>query len=189
MTPDELLAYVVKALESLELRYFVTGSIAAMYYGEPRFTNDIDVVVELTEELVPDLVEQFGTSEFYLSEETVRRAVRQRSMFNILHPEGGLKVDIMIPEESLFNRNRFERSRRVRPGQDYEAVFASAEDIILKKMEFFREGGSDKHLRDIASMMKIEGEILDREYIENWAENLGLETIWKSLKQIERSHD
>ena len=64
----------------------------------------------------------------------------------------------------------------------------SIEDIILKKMEFFREGGSDKHLRDIASMMKIECESLDREYIENWAEHLGLETIWKSLKQIERLH-
>ncbi|HEX9731150.1 MAG TPA: hypothetical protein VGG06_04090 [Thermoanaerobaculia bacterium] len=71
--------------------------------------------------------------------------------------------------------------KRVKPEPGYEAYFASAEDVIVKKMDFFRQGGSEKHLRDIAGILKISGDDLDREYIENWAENMGLETIWRTI--------
>lgn len=119
--------------------------------------------------------------EFYLSEEAVRRAVQRHSQFNILHPALALKVDVMVPADTMFNRSRFARMKRVKPEPGYEAYFASAEDVIVKKMDFFRQGGSEKHLRDIAGILKISGDDLDREYIENWAENMGLETIWRTI--------
>ncbi len=77
MTQDELLRVVVGVLERLKLRYFVTGSIASIYYGEPRLTNDIDVVVDLSEESAPEFPDAFGSGDFYLSEEAVYRAVRK----------------------------------------------------------------------------------------------------------------
>ena len=182
MTQDELLRYLVGVLDQLGIRYFVTGSIATIYYGEPRFTNDIDVVVDLPEGRVAEFCARFPGEEFYLSEESLRDAVRRHGTANILHPASGLKLDIMIPESNLFNHYRFQRMKRVRPAADLEVFFASAEDVILKKMEFFREGGSEKHLRDIAGILRVRGEELDCDYIDGWADQLGLETIWKTIR-------
>jgi hypothetical protein len=181
MEPSELLRYAIQVLEKLGLRYFVTGSTATIFYGEPRFTNDIDIVVDLPPGRVEELCAAFPSSEFYVSEEAARRAVSRRGQFNVIHPASGLKLDLMIPAESSFNQSRFARVRRLHPAPDYDAVFASIEDVILKKMEYYREGGSEKHLRDIAGVLKISGGAVDRGYIEDWAERLGLEEIWQTI--------
>ena len=181
MEQSELLRYTATVLEKLGVRYFVTGSTASIFFGEPRFTNDIDVVVDLQSGDVARFCAEFPDEEFYLDEEAVRRAVAQHRQFNILHPSSALKVDVIVPCDTLFNRSRFARIQRVRPAPDFEACFSSAEDVIVKKMDFFREGGSEKHLRDIAGILKISGAALDMEYIESWAENLGLETIWRTI--------
>jgi len=181
MEPSELLRYMVSVLERLGARYFVTGSTASIFFGEPRFTNDLDIVVELHLRNVERFCAEFPPGEFYLSEEAVRRAIVRKTTFNILHPASGLKVDVIVPADTMFNRSRFARVQRVHPEAGFEAYFTSAEDVIVKKMEFFREGGSVKHLRDIAGILKISGDALDREYIESWAENLGLETIWRTV--------
>lgn len=183
MEQSDLLRYVTGVLEKLCLRYFVTGSVAAIFFGEPRFTNDIDIVVDLKPERIQELCSEFPQSEFYLSEETVRRAVRQHSQFNILHPASGLKVDVMIPVVSPFNSVRFSRAARIKPEPDYDAVFSSPEDVILKKMEYYREGGSDKHLRDIAGILTISAHLIDRNYIADWAARLELSEIWNSVLQ------
>ena len=181
MEQSDLLRFMVSVLEKLGLRYFVTGSTASIFFGEPRFTNDIDIVVDLSLDRVAEFCAEFSEEAFYLSEGAVRRAVERHRQFNILHPASALKVDVMVPTDTMFNRNRFARMKRIRPESDYEAFFASAEDVIVKKMEFFREGGSEKHLRDITGILKVSGDDLDRDYIENWAENMGLETIWRTL--------
>ena len=182
--PGRLLQTVIGKLEQLGLRYFVTGSVAAIYYGEPRFTNDIDIVVDLTEESIPRLVAAFPPGEFYLSEEALRGALNRRGMCNILHIPTSLKVDLIVADDSLFNRSRFERSLRVKAGENSEANFASAEDVIVKKMDFFRQGGSEKHLRDITGIIMVSGDQLDHGYIENWADQMGLETIWRTIKYL-----
>ncbi len=181
MEQSELLQFVVTALERMGLRYFVTGSVATIFFGEPRFTNDIDVVVDLPADKIPQLCAAFPSPDFYVSEEAIRRAVSRRSQFNVIHPTSGLKVDIMVPADSPFNRSRFARVKKVRPAPDFDATFSSAEDVILKKMEAFREGGSEKHLRDIAGVLKISGEHLDRDYIEDWADRLGTAEIWREI--------
>ncbi len=186
MTQNELLEYVVSVLESLKLRYFVTGSIASIYYGEPRFTNDIDVVVDLPEHRIPELCAAFPAEEFYLSDEAAARAVRAHGTFNILHPSSGLKVDVIVPEKTLFNHHRFQRMKRVQTGEELESSFSSAEDVIIMKMEFFRRGSSDKHLRDITGILKLRGDRLDMDYIENWADQMGLGTIWRTIKYLVR---
>jgi len=178
MEQDELLQRTVETLERLNLTYLVTGSMATILYGEPRFTNDIDIVVQLSAKRIGDFVQAFPSGEFYLDDERIRQAVESRGQFNVLHPASGLKIDVIIPEMDEFDRSRFTRARRVRPANDYEATFASAEDVIVKKLQFHAEGGSDKHLRDIASVLRISGADLDRDYVTEWADRLGLREIW-----------
>ena len=178
MEQDELLQRTVETLERLNLTYLVTGSMATILYGEPRFTNDIDIVVQLSAKRIGDFVQAFPSDEFYLDDERIRQAVESRGQFNVLHPASGLKIDVIIPKMDEFDRSRFTRARRVRPANDYEATFASAEDVIVKKLQFHVEGGSDKHLRDIASVLRISGADLDRDYVTEWADRLGLREIW-----------
>ena len=181
MGPSDLLRLVVSILERLEIPYFVTGSTVTIFYGEPRFTNDIDIVVDLAAPTVDEFCRQFAEDDFYVSAEAAHEAVRRHSMFNIIQPRSGLKVDVIVPEPSDFNRSRFARARRVRAGADWDASFASPEDAILKKMEFYREGGSDKHLRDITSVLRTSGDEIDRSYIDRWAGTLGLNDIWGAI--------
>lgn len=124
MEQSELLRYVTKALEQLGLRYFITGSVATIFFGEPRFTNDIDIVVDLPAGCIVDFCKAFPAGDFYVSEEAVRRAVSRKGQFNVIHPASGLKVDIMVPVEDAFNRSRFARTQRIRPAADYDAVIS-----------------------------------------------------------------
>lgn len=178
MEQDELLRRIVETLESLDLPYLITGSIATILYGEPRFTNDIDVVVQLPAKRINALVEAFPGDEFHLDPERIRQAVAAKSQFNILHPASGLKIDVMIPAMDAFDRSRFSRAARVHPADDYEATFASPEDVIVKKMQFYSAGGSDRHLRDIAGVLRISSAEIDRDYVTDWADRLGLREIW-----------
>lgn len=182
MEQSELLRYVTDVLERLGLRYFVTGSVATIFFGEPRFTNDIDIVADLPAHRIRDLCAAFPAEEFYLDEEAVRRAVSRQRQFNILHPASGLKVDVMVPADNAFNRSRFARIRRLKPASDYDAAFASPEDVILKKLEYYQEGGSEKHLRDIGGILRISGEQLDLAYIDDWSARLGLSEIWTAVR-------
>lgn len=186
MEHSELLRHVVETIEGLGLRYLVTGSVVTIFFGEPRFTNDIDVVVDLPAESVSAFCEGFPAPEFYLSEQSVRQAVSQCKQFNIIHPGSGLKVDVMIPADTPFNRSRFARAARISPAEDYDASFASVEDVIIKKMEYYRDSGSEKHLRDIAGVLRISGDRVDRDYIVDWASQLGLTSIWQAILDRER---
>lgn len=179
----ELLDLVVDTFERLRIPYLVTGSIASMAYGEPRLTNDIDLVAGIREEHIPGLLAAFPTDTFYLSEEAVREAIHRQGQFNIIHPGSGLKVDVIIRKETPFDRSRFARARVAHPTETSTAAFASPEDVMIKKMEYYREGGSEKHLRDIAGMLKVSAGAIDETYIVEWADRLGLRPIWEAIKR------
>ena len=178
MEQSDLLRHVCMALENLGIKYLVTGSQATIVFGEPRFTNHIDIVVALDLAHLEAFVRQFPEDDFYFSREAAREAIVDRSMFNIIHPASGLKVDVIIPGTSLYETSRFDRGRRVQVAPDFAATFASPEDVILKKLEFYKLGGSDKHLRDIAGVLKISGENVDRAFIAKLASQIGVTEIW-----------
>ncbi len=177
----ELLALAVSILERLGLAYFVTGSSATIYYGEPRLTLDIDIVVSLPLNRVVNFCSEFPTSDFYVSVEAACAAVESKGQFNVIHPSSGLKIDFIIPGEDEFSRSRMHRARRVSPTPGVAAMFASPEDVIIKKLDYYREGGSEKHLRDIAGVVDVLGDRLDRGYIERWTAALGLQQQWESV--------
>ena len=182
----DLLLRVARTLEQLDVPYLVTGSVATIAYGEPRLTMDIDVVVRLAERRVDRLCSAFPEDEFYLSRDAALDAVRHSGQFNILHPRSGLKIDIMVADDSEFNASRFSRSRTLAVSASAEAVFAAPEDVILKKLEYYREGGSDKHLRDIAGVVRIMGDELDLQYLEAWARRLGVASLWAKVRTTAR---
>jgi hypothetical protein len=181
MGPYELLEKVVATFERLEITYLVTGSVAAMAYGEPRLTNVIDIVAELGEQHIAGLLAAFPPGEYYLSDEMIREAIRNQGQFNVIHPSSGLKIDIIIRRNTPFDASRFSRMRRIQPGEAYQANFAAPEDVIIKKMEFYKAGGSEKHLRDITGIIKVSGADVDRQYIEGWAKQLGLTDVWEAI--------
>ena len=183
MELHDLLERLVAVLERLRIPYLITGSVAAMAYGEPRMTNAIDVVVDLDEAHVGPFAAQFPHDEYYLSDEAIRDALSRKGQFNIIHPASGLKIDVMIQQGTPFEQSRFKRGRLIHPADSYEARFAAPEDVILKKMEYYREGGSEKRLRDIAGIMKISSGEIDERYIGEWADRLGLREIWNAMLQ------
>jgi hypothetical protein len=183
MEQSELLGYLVRCLERLNIPYFITGAVASIAYGEPRLTNDIDVVAQINDRQIDQLKACFREEEFYLDSDSIREAIRRRHQFNIIHPASGLKIDIMISKEDAFDKSRFARIKRMRPLEDTEANFSSLEDVIIKKMEYYKEGSSEKHLRDIVGMIKISGEMVDVQYISVWAKRLNLEDIWQAIQE------
>ena len=131
MTQAELLRHLVDTLEALATEYMIGGSQAAMYYGEPRLTRDIDVVVALQAEHLPVLLRAFPAEEFYVDEEAARDAVRTSGQFNIIHPGSGLKIDVYVNPDTPYDRARLARRRRLPLLPNVTACFASAEDVIL----------------------------------------------------------
>ena len=177
----DLVKHLVNAFESLGIAYFITGSVASIFYGEPRFTNDIDVVADIREDHIAGLLTFFQEEEFYLSEETIRNAIKNKRQFNIIHPSSGLKIDVIIQKGNVFDNSRFKRVKKVSPTEDKVVNFSSPEDVIIMKMKYYQEGESEKHLRDITSMLKISGDSIDRDYIEQWAEQLNVFGIWRAV--------
>ena len=182
MEPSDLLKHLTGTLESLGIPYLLTGSMATIAYGEPRFTNDIDVVVAMRLADVPAFCSAFPAPEFYCAAAAVEQAVRQRFQFNILHPASGLKVDVIVATDSEFDRSRLARGVRLPAGADFEARFAAPEDVIVKKLQYFQEGGSEKHLRDIVGVLKVQGERIDRAYLLTWIERFGLQAEWQLIE-------
>jgi len=181
----ELLQKVIGLFEHLSISYLVTGSVASMAYGEPRLTNDIDIVADIRLSHIPGLLAAFPKEDYYIDEEMIKDAIYRIGQFNIIHPASGLKIDVIIKQDVLFDQSRFERIRKIYPGP-YSADFASPEDVMIKKMEYYKLGGSEKHLRDITGIFRVSGESLDKEYISQWVTKLDLKEIWNMvLKRLE----
>ena len=190
MEQSDLLRFAVTALERLAVPYLITGSTATIAFGEPRFTNDIDIVVDLRPQHVARFYQSFPAPEFYCSEPAIRDAMQHATQFNVLHPATGLKIDFMLHQDTTFDRSRFTRGLRIKPAADYDAMFASPEDVIIKKMDYYKLGGSEKHLRDITGVLKVSGPRIDHAYISGWAARMGLEEIWNAiLARIKTAQD
>ena len=182
MEQHELLLFVVDCLDKVNIPYLITGSMASMAYGEPRFTNDIDIVADVRPDQVEAVKACFPEKDFYLETESMKKAIIRRQQFNVIHPPSGLQIDVIIHRKDAFDVSRFSRARQLHVSETRTANFASPEDVILKKMEYYQQGGSEKHLRDIAGMIKISGSQIDRTYLVSWAKKLGLLEIWRSIE-------
>lgn len=170
---DELavLAIVAGRLDAAGLAWMVTGSMALNYYARPRMTRDVDVVValELTD---ADRVVALFARDFICEAEAVRDAIRTRGMFNLIHREWVVKVDIVVRKDSAWRIEELGRRRRVRLGPA-EIAIVTAEDLLLSKLEWARESRSGMQLGDERSLI-ASVDTLDWGYIEHRARALGI---------------
>lgn len=166
------------------ISYFITGSVAAMLYGDPRLTHDIDIVVELSSikdiQLLPTA---FPNDSFYLPPEEVLRIESERERrghFNVIHLESGYKADFYLAGEDPFHRWAFEHTKSVRI-LEFHVPVAPPEYVIIRKLQFHKEGGSEKHINDIKAIIRNSREAISAPELVHWAQLLGVE---KELAQI-----
>jgi DNA-binding Lrp family transcriptional regulator len=181
---SEFLSDLVGRLESVDLEYALVGSIATMSYGEPRATLDVDVVVAMEASDLEVLRQLFPPPEFYMSPEAARAAVHSKAQFNVIHPVSGMKVDFFVAGDAVEESQIRRRLRRlVLPG--VEAWCSPPEELIVKKLDYYDQGASDKHLRDIASMLRISPEQIDLERIRRLAEDQELGDLLDRVLEAE----
>jgi hypothetical protein len=159
-------AYVIEVLERLGIPYMVVGGFAATFYGEPRLTIDVDIVVDINPEHVSPLLAAFPIPDYYLSEESVRDSLHRRYPFNVIQPATGAKVDLVPLPGDAFTRVAFQRRQRlVYDEAGHSASFITAEDIVVAKLIAHCETGSDKHLRDARGVLVTQWGELDLEAV------------------------
>jgi hypothetical protein len=178
----EFFRYVIGILHGSGLRYMVVGSFASGFWGEPRATYDVDVVISLAASDLPALATLYPTEEFYYSPEAAQEAIRSHAQFNIIHPGSGNKVDVMIPAADGWGQVQLSRRRILSLEPGFDVYVASPEDVILSKLIYYREGGSEKHLRDIAGILKLRKSELDTVYLAHWSVTLQVEQEWKAAQ-------
>lgn len=183
-SPEPFLIFTRK-LNELGVRYMVSGSIAAIYYGEPRMTNDVDIVAFLKREDLPRLAKAFAPEEFYCPPTDVIQmeiAREQRGHFNLIHHDTGFKADIYLTGQDdlhVWGLAHVQTS-----DIDGEAVtFAPPEYVIIRKLQYFKEGRSQKHLRDISRMLTGLGEAWGRETLERLIRDYGLAAEWAEVQR------
>lgn len=181
--PRELLAKIIKILDRLRIQYLVTGGLAVFVWGRPRFTADIDIVIELFEPQADALAQALSKLEKagYIEKEAVVSAARKGGEFNFISPELGMKVDFWIAGKSSGEREAFRR-RRVKTVDGAKIYFISPEDLILSKLRWFQKGGGERHLEDIRSVLKKMGKKLDGCYLKRQVIGQGLADLWKKIQ-------
>lgn len=176
----EITLLVVAVLEELQIDYVIGGSLASSAYGSYRATLDSDLVADLGQEDIADLVGRLE-SDFYVSTDAAIDAVRRRSSFNLIHLQTSYKVDIFVAKQRAFDQNQIRRGLRRILGSDppRTAIFSSAEDIILAKLEWYRLGDevSDRQWNDVLGILRVQGDRLDRTYLREMAFDLGIQDL------------
>ncbi len=185
MREPDLIEVFIRPLETVGIdSYMISGSVAAVEYGEPRVTLDVDVAVLLGARQLGLLAEAYGEEEYYLPPEEVialEVARQSRGHFNVIHLKTGLKADFYPSKNHpLFGWAMRNRRRRGEAGQ--EVWMAPPEYVILWKLEFFREGGGEKHLRDIERMLAVSSEEIDARLIAETALKMGLTREWNQAQ-------
>jgi hypothetical protein len=166
---------VTAALEQLGVRYMICGSVASSMHGEPRTTHDADLVADLSSADVAALA-RLLQDHFDADPRAMAAAVRDGSMFNVLDKQTGLKIDVILLRRRPFSRNELERAVATALPGGAVVKIATAEDVLLAKLEWFRKGGevSERQWRDVLGILKAQQQTLDLAYVRRWAGELGV---------------
>lgn len=179
--PDELqvLKIVTKRLEEADIGYMITGSVAANFYSQPRMTRDIDIVIQLKAGQIDKLYHLFK-KDFYIDRDSVEKAVKNKSTFNIIHNEKIIKIDFIVAKETEHGQIEFSRKTKERI-DDFSLFVVSPEDLILSKLAWAKEFSSEIQLRDVKNIILFNKNNLDYDYLKKWSRKLSLE---QSLEEV-----
>ncbi|MEQ8791834.1 MAG: hypothetical protein RIC55_36595 [Pirellulaceae bacterium] len=181
---------VVEKFVRLGVRHYVGGSIASSIHGAARSTLDVDVAAELDEINALHLIDELQ-ADYYVSRPAVLEAVRKRKCFNLIHQATSFKVDVFVSQDREFDRSVQSRAAIQQIGETnpMSARVATAEDVILLKLEWYRLAGetSQRQWSDVSLVARLQGERLDREYLCRWAGDLGVaDLLERLLADVER---
>ena len=170
---------VIDRLDQASILYMLTGSMALNVYGHARATNDMDIVVQISDQNVQKLFRLFE-KDFYVSQEAIKEAVANESLFNIIDNETVFKVDLIVAKKDSFSKQQFDRRREIKIGN--RTIFViSPEDLILSKLEWSQESLSEIQENDIKNIMRVLDKGLDKKYLETWASARGLKERLKKI--------
>lgn len=179
MTQEQFLREIVQRLQNCGIPLMIAGSLASSYHGEPRSTNDIDLVIDPTADQLEAFVASFS-EDYYVSPEAAREALRQRGMFNVIDLTGGWKADFILRKTRPFSVEEFGRRIPARIFDESVSV-VTPEDAILSKLEWSRESGSQRQYRDALGVAVLHWTNLDRSYLTHWGRELGISSLLEQL--------
>ena len=181
MIGEDVFRKITSALDRAGIEYMLTGSFASVHYGAPRATQDIDIVIRAEPARLKSLVEALNREQFYADVDDALEAHRRESMFNVIDRTTGWKIDLIIRKSRPFSQEEFGRRRAV----DLEGIkifVASAEDIVIAKLEWAKRGESQRQIEDVAKILRLRKEALDQPYLEKWISHLGLGEQWRAAR-------
>jgi hypothetical protein len=172
----DVLRIVSERLDAAQVPYMLTGSYAMAFYTTPRMTRDLDIVISLGEDDVGAIVSAFEP-DFYIDADAVRSAVLSQRLFNLMHLKSGIKVDLIIRKASEYRQVEFARRREIN-FSGVKTWIATREDLILSKLVWSKDSGSELQQRDVRSLMD---DSVDRGYVGQWAKRLAVDALLKKV--------
>jgi hypothetical protein len=172
----DILKDVTGKFEQLNIQYMLTGSLAMSYYAQPRMTRDIDFVVNILPTVVIKMESTFAP-DYYISIDSVNDAIDKEFIFNLIHTESSIKVDCIIRKNEEYRITEFERRQKIRLA-DFEIYIVSKEDLIISKLIWYNDGGSDLQKKDITNLLHSG---YDKDYVLNWVKKINLEKQFEAI--------
>jgi hypothetical protein len=175
-THADVIRRVTAKLDAAGIPYMVTGSVISGTYGEPRSTNDVDIVIRPTGQTLAAFVAAFDPHDYYVSKEAADDALTHRSMFNIIDMTTGYKVDLIIAKSRDYDNEAFAR-RTACDIQGLAAMAVTPEDSILSKLEWHLMSESQRQYRDAVGVAVNQWDRLDVVYLRRWAAEIGVADV------------
>ena len=188
MSAPEVLQRISTALDHAGIAYMLTGSFASAHYGSPRSTQDIDLVIAATVEQLTSLVQNLPSDEYYVDLDAALEARRRESLFNIIDMATGWKIDLIFRKSRRFSQEEFARRQQINL-QGLRLFVASAEDVIVAKLEWAKLAKSQRQIDDVATILGLRWDVLDRSYLEGWISELDLKAQWVVARSAARSSE
>jgi hypothetical protein len=175
----DFLKRLIDALNNAGIPHMLSGSIGSGFHGQPRATNDVDIVIAPTESQLYSFLQSLG-KDYYVSIESARDALKRQSAFNVIDMKTGWKADFIIRRQRPFSREEFQRRQKISI-MGLDTWIVSAEDVILSKLEWAKDSKSDRQFEDALNVAIVQLDCLDQDYLHKWAKELQVES---SLKQL-----
>jgi len=183
MREHDLFLVFIKPLNKLKIRYMVTGSVACIIYGEPRLTHDMDLVLKMSLQEAERFTSAFPLDHFYcppLEVVKLEAGRRMRGHFNLIHHDTGFKADVYLSGQEEIHRWALDNRKQIY-FEDEPLWLAPVEYVIIRKLEYFREGESEKHLNDIKGMLSVSSDQINFKELEKRINTKGLEKYWNKV--------